>query len=134
MGATGDRRLEEIVADLKHDLAKYVAWRSANYGPEQWDGPMTAEFVAALQADILHTRGERPAWEVWDEAVGGLRGKELPVELQAVAVEVDRLRQLEGALRRGDPGELAPHRGTIAEAQQAIRAQLARLHRRLREG
>ncbi len=126
-------QLRELVADLKHDLAKYVAWRSANYGDDAWLGPLTDEFAAALQDDVLRTKGDLSAWQVWDAARPGL-GDPLPHPLlrqvhEAVAV----LRSHEMALRGG--GEpLAAVRGAIRAAQQSIRSQLRELHRTLAAG
>lgn len=125
--------LRELVADLKHDLAKYVAWRSANFAEDAWEGPMTDEFTEALQADVLRTKGEQSAWQVWDAAREGL-GDPLPhPQLRNVQDAVALLRTLETALRSG--GEpLAAARGEIREAQQTIRSQLRELHRTLAAG
>ncbi|MGH1346138.1 MAG: hypothetical protein ACRBN8_31525 [Nannocystales bacterium] len=125
--------LRELVADLKHDLAKYVAWRSANYGDDAWEGPLTDEFAAALQDDVLRTKGNLSAWQVWDAARPGL-GDPLPYpHLREIDEAVELLRSHETALRAG--GEpLAAIRGTVREAQQSIRSQLRELHRTLAAG
>lgn len=125
--------LRELVADLKHDLAKYVAWRSANYGDDAWDGPMTDDFATAVQDDVLRTKGALSAWQVWDAARPGL-GDPLPYpQLREVHDAVMLLRTHETALRSG--GEpLAAVRGSIRGAQQTIRSQLRELHRTLAAG
>lgn len=125
--------LRELIADLKHDLAKYVAWRSANYGDEAWEGPLTDEFAAALQEDVLRTKGELSAWQVWDAARPGL-GDPLPhPQLRSVDEAVALLRSHETALRGGGEA-LAAVRGAIRGAQQTIRSQLRELHRTLAAG
>jgi len=125
--------LAEWVAALKHDLAKYVAWRSANYPDAAWDEPMSDEFAAALREDVLRTKGASSAWQVWDRAAAGLRGPLPHPELVAVAGAVEVLRGHESALRGPDPA-LAAARGEIRDAQQTIRSQLRDLHRRLARG
>lgn len=127
--------LRELVAALKHDLAKYVAWRSANFGDDAWEGPgpMQADFARALQDDVLRTKGELTAWQVWDEAAANL-GDPLPhPELEAVARAVDVLRGHESALRAGNEA-LSAVRGEIRDAQLSIRSQLRDLHRKLARG
>ncbi|MCR9160103.1 MAG: hypothetical protein ACE37F_37730 [Nannocystaceae bacterium] len=122
--------LRELVAALKHDLAKYVAWRSANYPEDAWRGPLQDDFAASLQADVLRTKGDLSAWQVWDEAAAQL-GEPLPhAELEEVAAAVDVLRGHEEALRAGNRA-LADARGSIRQAQSTIRSQLRDLHRRL---
>ena len=47
-----DRELQrERAAALKHDLGKYVAWRSANLPESAWSGELDATTRDALQAD-----------------------------------------------------------------------------------
>ncbi|MBV1859995.1 MAG: hypothetical protein KUG77_16400 [Nannocystaceae bacterium] len=130
---TAALELRELVADLKHDLAKYVAWRSANYGDDAWQGALTDEFATALQADVLRTKGDLCAWQVWDAARPGL-GDPLPhPQLREVEAAVAVLRRHEKALRAG--GEpLAAVRAEIRDAQQTIRSQLGSLHRTLAAG
>ena len=125
--------LRELVAALKHDLAKYVAWRTANFGEDAWDGPMSDDFAQALQDDVLRTMGELAAWQVWDRAVAALDDPLPHPELATVARAVDVLRGHETALRVGKQG-LASVRGEIRHAQQTIRSQLRDLHRRLARG
>jgi len=126
-------QLRELVADLKHDLAKYVAWRSANYGDDAWEGPMTDDFAAALQDDVLRTQGDLSAWQVWDAARPGL-GDPLPYpQLREVHDAVALLQTLETALRSGGEA-LAAVRPEIRGAQQTIRSQLRDLHRTLAAG
>ena len=131
----GDELLEvrELVAALKHDLAKYVAWRSANYGDDAWEGPLQPDFVQSLQDDVLRTKGDLSAWQVWDQAATAF-GHPLPhPELDTVASAVDVLRGHETALRGGQQ-PLANARPSIRDAQQTIRSQLSALHRRLARG
>jgi hypothetical protein len=129
-----DEELIERVAALKHDLAKYVAWTSANLGEEVWDGEMDGELVGALQADILRTRkgreGPESAWEVWHSLSEDLP-RPLAPELQSVAEAVETLASFARSLEEGDAQALAPARPTIRGAQMQIRAQLRSLHRRL---
>lgn len=128
-----DLELRELVAALKHDLAKYVAWRTANYPDDAWDGALQPDFVQSLQADILRTKGDLSAWQVWDEASAAL-GQPLPhPELEAVAAAVDVLRGHETALRSGNQA-LADARAAIRDAQTTIRSQLRDLHRTLARG
>ncbi len=125
-----DLDLRELVAALKHDLAKYVAWRSANYPEEAWEGALPDDFTASLQDDVLRTKGDLSAWQVWDAAAAAL-DRPLPhAELEAVAAAVDVLRGHEGALRAGNQA-LADARSSIREAQMTIRSQLRDLHRKL---
>ncbi len=126
-------KVRERVADLKHDLAKYVAWRSANYGDEAWEGPLTDDFVAALQDDVLRTKGDLSAWQVWDAARPDL-GDPLPhAALRDVHDAVQVLRSHEMALRGGG-APLAAARAEIRGAQQSIRSRLRELHRTLAAG
>lgn len=131
VGATEEHREQrELVAALKHDLAKYVAWRSANYDDAAWQGPMSDDFAASLQADVLQTKGDVPGWQVWDEAATTF-GDPLPhPELVRVAAAIDVLRGCEDALRSGGDA-LAGCRDAIRGAQQTIRTELRELHRRL---
>ena len=124
----------ELVAALKHDLAKYVAWRSANLDETAWTGPVTDELVTCLQADILRTRGDEPAWEVWARHTRTLPRPLVETELQIVEEAVSILQAHEQALRDGDEESLARGRGSIREAQGRIRQALQRLHRRLVQG
>lgn len=122
------------VAGLKHDLAKYVAWRSANFEDEVWEGPLRAELVAALQADILRTHRDRPAWELWDERRAELNPPRVHPALVEIEDAVAVLRSCKGALEDGEGPALAAMRPQIRAAQQSIRAALQRLHREVRQG
>ena len=125
--------VRERVAALKHDLAKYVAWRSANYDDGAWIAPLHDDFVASLRDDVLRTKGELAAWQVWDEAVADF-GTPLPYpQLRAVAAAVETLRASEAALRTGGDA-LAEACAGIRAAQGEIRAQLRDLHRTLARG
>lgn len=130
--------MQERAAALKHDLGKYVAWRSANFDDSAWTGALDDELLAALQADLLCTRqrpgGDQAAWEVWAEHT---RDLPLPLpepELRTVAAAVEALRVHEPALRAADRAELARVRPAIRKAQAEIRGALRDLHRRLLAG
>lgn len=130
--------LAEQVAALKHDLGKYVAWMSANLGDELWRPPVRDELLAALQRDLLRTRTDaagapETAWEVWSRFAAGRSDLPPEPELREVAAAVATLHAAEPALREGDRAALAPVLGDIRAAQQAIRAALQQLHRRLQQ-
>jgi hypothetical protein len=132
---TGEVDLREVVAALKHDLGKYVAWRSTNL---EFEGELDDERVEALQADVLRTRTTRTgevltAWEVWDAAQARLP-EPLEPELGRVRDAVESLRGMASELRRGDAVELQPLVSSILAAQAEIRAELRSLHRRLARG
>lgn len=120
----------ELVAALKHDLAKYVAWRSANFDDAAWSGPLSQELLDALRADIVTTRGEHSAWEVWDAFAAAI-GSWWPSELDAVKQAVEVLRKVGPDLRDNNLDAVASARSQIRDAQQVIRSQLRDLHRRL---
>jgi hypothetical protein len=122
--------MRERVAALKHDLAKYVAWRSANFDDAAWAGPLSDDFADALRADVLRTRGNDPAWIVWRRFADELPEALSEPELVAVAAAVAELEALAPALHEGGDA-LANARPTIRAAQQRIRSELAGLHRRL---
>lgn len=132
-----DPSLLERAAALKHDLGKYVAWRSINFDDAAWTGPLDDALLEALQADLLRTRtrtrsqGDQAAWEVFEGHT-----EDLPVplpepELRRVAAAVAVLRAHEPALRAADREVLAPARAAIRGAQLEIREALRDLHRRL---
>lgn len=121
--------LRECVADLKHDLGKYVAWRTANFDDDAWTGALTTEFVECLQADLLRTKGDLSAWDVWDRHRQAIP-EPWPPELEAVDEAVAVLRAHEAMLRQ--PTEaLAAARPVLRRAQQTIRHELRMLARRL---
>ena len=120
----------ELVAALKHDLAKYVAWRSANYGDDAWEGPLSEDFAKAVQDDVLRTKGDAPAWGVWDELSRAFARPFEHRELQVVSTAVEQLRAIESELREGGAA-LAEQRSVVRDAQQTIRRELRDLHRRL---
>lgn len=126
--------LLDLVADLKHDLAKYVAWRTANYGDEAWSGSLQPEFVEALQADVLRTYRDRPAWVLWDERRESLRALGGGQALAAVECAIETLRGHESALRAGRSASLARALPSIREAQHTIRASISAFHKALRDG
>lgn len=127
--------LRELVASLKHDLGKYVAWRSANLDDEAWRGPVTPLLVECLRADVLATRsgkeGDRPAWQVFAEAVATLPRPLPEPELREVEAAVDRLRRAGPVLLIGNDVAIASVRADVRNAQGIIRRRLADLHRRL---
>jgi hypothetical protein len=127
--------MRERAAALKHDLGKYVAWRSANLAEAAWSGPVTDELVEALHADLLTTRKaasrSESAWEVWARLTSDLpRPLEQP-ELVTVEEAVEALRSFEAALRDGDREALAAGREQIRAAQTRIRDALRDFHRRM---
>lgn len=130
-GGDDDR---ERAAALKHDLGKYVAWRSANLPDDAWRGTPGVELLEALRADLLHTRsgpeGSEAAWSIFARLAEGWP-QPWPAELEAVEQAIASLRSHEDALARGDAAALAPALASIRTAQQTIRAELATLVRRL---
>ena len=89
--------LREVVSALKHDLGKYVAWRSANLDETSWSS-MDSTAVEALQADILRTRtardgGALAAWDVWRQLSARVP-EPRPVELAEVSKAVASLEAL----------------------------------------
>jgi hypothetical protein len=130
-----DVAMQERAAALKHDLGKYVAWRSANFDEAAWTGPLDDALMEALQADLLRTRqhsdGDRAAWEVWAAHTRDLPQPLPEPELCRVADAVAILRACEPALRLSDRAALADARPAIRRAQTEIRAALRELHRRL---
>ena len=133
-----DSSMLERAAALKHDLGKYVAWRSANLDDDAWEGPLTEDFVEALCADVLATRsrseGDQSAWEVWAALTDDLPQPFSEPELVAVGAAVAVLREHGEALRTTDEAALAAARPAIRVAQQDIRTNLRALHRRLLRG
>ncbi len=130
--------LRETVAALKHDLAKSVAWRSANLEPGAWAAPMDAACVDALVGDLLFTRRRagsvESAWQVWERLSADLVQPYASVELTRVAAAIEVLRGMEPILRSRDVASLEAAGGEIRAAQSVIRHELAALHRRLVRG
>ncbi len=130
--------MTERAAALKHDLGKYVAWQSANFDDEAWEGPLTDALLDALQADILRTRthdaAEQPAWEVWAAHTHDLPQPWSEPELHTVEAAVAVLHAHEAGLRTADRDAVAAARPEIRSAQGQIRAALRDLHRRLLRG
>ncbi len=130
--------MRERAAALKHDLGKYVAWQSANFDDDAWNGPMPEELADALRSDVLRTRqrsdGDLAAWDVWVSHTEDLPTPLPEPELQVVDAAIATLRSHEAALRADDPSALAQARPEIRRAQQDIRAALRDLHRRMVRG
>jgi hypothetical protein len=126
--------LRERAAALKHDLGKYVAWRSANLPESAWTGPIDESTLQSIRADVLATRsgpGEpEPAWALF-ERLAQPWPQPWPPELVAVAAAVTSLRKHASALATEDRDAIAAARGAIRSAQHAIRGELAALYRRL---
>lgn len=120
----------ERAAALKHDLGKYVAWRSANLPESAWSSPLDATTRESLQADILRTRTangvDEPAWALFDRLVREWP-KPWPAELDRVARAVATLRDHAESLANGGA---VPH-AELHAAQLLIRSELAALVRRL---
>lgn len=131
---TSGESQRELAAALKHDLGKYVAWRSANLPESAWQGEPSPDTVAALQADILRTRsapvGDEPAWGLFERHVGAWP-RPWPDELVAVERAIATLRTHADALLAGDARALAPALPELRAAQSTIRSELAALVRRL---
>ena len=125
---------------LKHDLGKYVAWRSANLSEEEWAA--ASELATdAVRHDVLRTKttaaGDTlPAWEVLSSALRTFSPPERAAaspELDRVCEQVGALRELESDIRSGDAVRDADSRARIREAQSSIRQSLRALLRRARE-
>lgn len=128
----GGAALWVLVADLKHDLGKYVAWRSANYSDDAWEGPLQAELVDALQSDILRTLGGRSAWEIWTRHTEAFPRPWAHEALAEVEAAVDVLRAHREILMSGCSDALASARPALRAAQVQIREALRRAARDLR--
>ncbi|MBX7080348.1 MAG: hypothetical protein K1X88_14220 [Nannocystaceae bacterium] len=129
--------LLELAGALKHDLGKYVAWRSANLGEAEWSGPLQPALIEALCADLLRTRDAPEGAESAAMVFARLSAqwpRPWPDELAAVAAAVATLQQLEPALHARDGAAIARARPEIRAAQATIRSQLAALVRRLASG
>ncbi len=128
----------ERAAALKHDLGKYVAWQSANFDDDAWDGPLADGLRDALRSDILATRQhagqQQPAWDVWSSHVADLPQPLPEPELRTVDAAVEVLRAHAAALEATDGQALAAARPQIRAAQLEIRSALRTLHRRLLRG
>lgn len=124
----------EIAAALKHDLAKYVAWRSANLDESAWVGTLDDLALTSIREDVLATSRTADAtfaaWDVYTRHVAGWPGV-LPAELEATAAAVEQLRALESVLRSDDRNAIADARPVVRAAQNTIRRELAGLCRRL---
>jgi hypothetical protein len=125
----------ELAAALKHDLGKYVAWRSANLAEDAWTGPVGPMLIESLQADVLRTRetqsGARAAWELWDELTSSIPRPLQAEELKTVERAIEVLRGAAEALTAGTPETVGPVRTAIRDAQSSIRGALRDYHRRL---
>jgi hypothetical protein len=125
-------------AALKHDLAKYVAWRSANLGDDAWVGPLSDEWVSAIRDDLLATRtrdGQAEcASEVWARLGVPLRREASSTELDTIAGAMEIVARAEAALRAEDRAQLSALRGDLRDAQQRIRQACAALVRTTRPG
>lgn len=123
-------------AALKHDLAKYVAWRSANLPEEAWTGPLTEDWLGAVRSDLLTTRTRegRPesASEVWARLGTPLREEASSPELETIESAMRVVTRAELALRADDRHELAALRTDLREAQRSIREACAALVRSTR--
>lgn len=134
MSVSYDSLLERVSA-LKHDLGKYVAWRSANLDDQAW-GAVNEELVGALRADILETRRHQgtseAAWDVWARLTDDLPKPFDRDELRRVDRAVERLRRHEALLVQADREGLVPVADELRQAQMEIRNALRDLQRALR--
>jgi hypothetical protein len=123
-------------AALKHDLAKYVAWRSANLPDEAWTGPLSEDWLGAVRSDLLATRTRegRPesATEVWTRLGIPLLEEAPSPELERIESAMRVVSQAESALRADDRDEIAALRANLREAQHTIREACAALVRSTR--
>jgi hypothetical protein len=130
-----DPEFRERIAALKHDLGKYVAWRSVNLPEDAWTGAPGEPLVDALVADVLSTMtrgdGSVAAWEVFDAHMSDVARPWPAPELARVDEAVRRLEACAPALARRDLPAIAECRAVIRDAQATIRRELAALHRRL---
>jgi hypothetical protein len=127
--------LRESVAALKHDLAKYVAWSSANLDDSHWARPASDELMDALTRDLLSTRTTREgvaenAWTLWRRFQPRFEGHEC-VELSRVAEAIATLEAVGPALLAGDRELVGEHCLSVREAQTSIRKNVRELQRRL---
>lgn len=126
--------LREWAATLKHDLGKYVAWRSANLGDDAWSGALDDLAATSIRDDILATRDmgglREPAWALFERLTQPWP-RPWPAELDAVRAAVESLRELAVPLQEDDRVAIAAARDRIRTAQSTIRTELAALHRRL---
>lgn len=133
MATVEDDSRVELLAALKHDLGKYVAWMSVNLDDAAWGLPVGEPLLQALRADLLATKrgseGARAAWEVWAAHTEGLVRPLTDPGLLQVEAAVQVLAAAGPALATGDLQSLAPQLSGIRRAQQTIRRTLAQLHR-----
>jgi len=126
--------LREWAATLKHDLGKYVAWRSANLDDAAWSGALDELTATSIRDDILATRdvgGQcESAWALFERLTRPWP-RPWPAELDAVQAAVASLRELAAPLQADDRTAIAAARERIRSAQSTIRTELAALHRRL---
>ncbi len=89
--------VRERVAALKHDLAKYVAWRSANYDDGAWIAPLPYPQLRAVAAAVETLRASeaalRTGGDALAEACAGIRAAQGEIRAQ--------LRDLHRTLARG---------------------------------
>jgi hypothetical protein len=126
--------LRELAAALKHDLGKYVAWRSINLPEQAWAGPLDDTTFEALRCDLMATRaaasGDESAWALFDRLAADWP-RPWPAALMAVATAIDGLRGLQRAFEADARDDIAAARPQIRAAQASIRTQLAALVRSL---
>ena len=124
----------ELAAALKHDLGKYVAWRSANLDDEAWTGAVTPLLVDCLRADVLRTREHgddvQAAWDVWAAHTQALPRPLQDPELVEVDAAVQVLRSAADAIAGDDDAAIAAVRADVRDAQRRIRTALRDFHRR----
>lgn len=121
----------ELALAIKHDVAKAIAWHSANLPPLSTDSDASEEQVRAWRLDLLGRGPGQAVWERWARLIERWPGEWAP-ELHAIAGELDRLAHLADRVRAR---ELAGDRGVhvvIAQTQQRVRRAASDLVRRLR--
>lgn len=134
MSEPDQETLRELAAALKHDLGKYVAWRSVNLSEEAWVGALDDATFEALRGDLMATRataaGDESAWALFDRLAREWP-RPWPAQLEAVAFAIDGLRGLQPAFEADARDDIAALRPQIRAAQASIRTQLAALVRSL---
>lgn len=127
------------VSALKHDLGKYIAWRSINFSDAAWQQePFAEELMNALIQDILCTRTNscgtfEPAWVIWERLANQFQRPFLFAELTEVETAVHTLRVFAPLLMAKKVAEIFHVRFEIRNAQQLIRSRLQHLHKMLLE-
>lgn len=113
--------LVEDLADLRHDLGKYITFGVRFLGPD----PAAGDLRAALEADLHRTArrpsGDEAAWEVWARLRP--RGLDSDPDVRRIDAGVQRLASADLS---GDAESLA----AVAAEARAVAAATRSLHQR----